>query len=706
MLPRVRLTRNSSRNWLRQMLLGLLMGALTCAKAEEGMWTLDHLPLEKIKQEMGQEPSAAWVDRVQHAAVRLAGGCSGSFVSGQGLVLTNHHCAAACIEQLSDSTHDLIRDGFMAARPEEERRCPDMELNQLEQIRDVTEAVQQAVAGQTGADYTRAKRAVEARLVKDCVAGDARHSRCDLVELYQGARFQLYRYRRYQDVRLVFAPEGQIAFFGGDPDNFNFPRYNLDCSFVRAYEDNRPAATPAYLPFHAQGSVEGEPVFVAGHPGRTQRGLTMAQLDARRDVEIIPELIRLGQLRGYLTRFGEQGAEDARIAHTDLFRVENTRKALLGALAALQDTSVMAGRAQAEQKLQAWAAAHPDLAPGTRQAWQQIAEAQGRYRQFATEYQQLEGRAPGSQLGRLARNLLRAAEERTHPDAERLPEYTDAALPRVEQLVLSRSPIYREYEQAILTQSLAELRETLGPDHPLVRQVLGRDSPAQRAAQILAGTRLDRLEERRRLWEGGQAAVAASQDPMLVLMRALDAPARAVRKRKEEEVDAVVRRNADLINRARFARDGDSVYPDATFSLRLSYGRVAGWQLGERRISPFTTFGGTFTRATGAEPFALPARWLAAETRLDPQQPFNFVTTNDIIGGNSGSPMINASGQLVGLIFDGNIDSLAGNFHYDGARNRAVGVHAGAILQALQQVYADARLVDELQEAATAARPL
>ncbi len=671
---------------------------LQTAFGEEGMWTLDHLPLAAMQRDIGFTPPAGWAEHLQRSAVRLAGGCSGSFVSPDGLVLTNHHCAVACVEQLSSKTQDLVQQGFQAHRREEEQRCPDMELNQLQDITDVTGTVQAALGSLRGAEYAAAKRKIEAQLTAECAGEDTARKRCDMVELYQGARFNLYRYRRYQDVRLVFAPEVTVAFFGGDPDNFSFPRFNLDCAFLRAYENGQPVHSTDYLPFHAAGAAEGEPVFVLGHPGRTLRGLTDAQLAARREVELIPELLRLSQLRGYLTRDAETNAEEARIGHTDLFRVENARKALLGTLGTLQDPTFLQSHASAEHALQAWVKTRSDLPAETAQAWDQVAEAMARYRQFAADYSLLETRLLGSPLLRQARTLVRAARERTLPDAERLPEYSQAALPRTEQLVLNTSPVYPEYEQRLLARGLVELREVLGSDHPLVRQVLGKESPEAMAERVIRQSALASLEARRALWQGGAAAVQASHDPLLALASALDGTARALRKRKEEDVDSVVRRNADLINRARFARDGDGVYPDATFTLRLTYGRVGGWQEGDHSIAPFTDFAGAFVRNTGADPFRLPASWLAAQSQLPAAQPFNFTTTNDIIGGNSGSPTVNRAGELVGLIFDGNQHSAGGAFYYDPAQNRAIAVHAGAILSALELVYANPTLARELRQ--------
>jgi hypothetical protein len=681
------------------LLAGLLGGGP--ARAEEGMWTMDALPFDAIARDVGFRPDAEWVRHTQRASVRLAGGCSGSFVSPEGLVLTNHHCGVRCVEDLSNAAHDFVRDGFYARSREEEIKCPDVELNRLEEIRDVTGEVLTATGNLEGEAVVKARRAIEARLTSDCAGKDAARVRCDLVELYHGGRFHLYRYRRFQDVRLVFAPELAIAFFGGDPDNFNFPRYDLDCAILRAYEDGKPARIDDYFPIQAAGASNGEAVFVTGHPGRTDRLLTRAEYDTLRTVDTIPTLLRLSELRGFITRYGQGSSEAARISYTDLFGIENTRKALIGRLETLQDAGFLQTKAQAERELRDWVGTRSDLAADTPQAWDRIAAAEGRYREIANSWKQLErGQGfSGSYFG-FARTLVRGAAERPLPNAERLSEFSNAALPRVEQLLFSNAPVYADFEQAKLAWSLTKFREILGADDPLVHQILGRESPEQLASRVVAGTRLGDPAERRRLWSGGQAAIDASTDPMILLARAIDPAARAVRKSYEEEVESVVRRNTALISRARFAHEGTGVYPDATFTLRLSYGRVAGWPENGKLIAPFTTFGGAFDRHTGAAPFALPESWLLARASLPMEQPLNFATTNDIIGGNSGSPVINRQRELVGLIFDGNIHSLGGDFVYEPKLNRAVAVSSGAILLALVRIYHAPELAQELRAAA------
>ncbi|SFF50802.1 dipeptidyl-peptidase 7. Serine peptidase. MEROPS family S46 [Fontimonas thermophila] len=670
------------------LLLAVVAGPLSAA---EGMWTLDNLPRAALKERYDFTPDAQWVDHVMKASVRLASGCSGSFVSANGLVLTNAHCVLDCVQALSGPQSDYVNRGFIAHRREAERQCPSEELNQLEAISDVTERVRKATAGLSGQAFIDARNAETARIESECVGAAAATRRCDVVELYGGGLYHLYRYRRYADVRLVFAPEYRIGFFGGDPDNFNFPRYNLDMGLLRVYEDGKPATTPQFFPIRREGAAVGELVMVTGHPGNTKRQLTVAQLERLRDADLIDLLAYYSERRALLWQYGRQSAEAARQAQSDLTYTENSLKVIRGQLDALLEPALLAHKRMEEERLRQIAGAlQPD-------PWAAIAQAQQVYRTLRRPYTLLENRRGFySEHFRIARHLVRAAEERTKPNHERLPEYQDAALPRLQQTLLSPEPIYPAYEKTKLAWSLTKLREQLGVDDPLVKLVLGNESPEVLAAKLVDGTRLSDPAERRRLWEGGFEAISASTDPFIQLARAIDAPSRELRKRYESEVEAVENKQAATIARVRFAHDGMQVYPDATFTLRLSYGEVRGWQEDGRTIPPFTTFAGLFQRATGTDPFALPESWLKAQTRLDGQTPFNFVTTNDIIGGNSGSPIIDRAGRIVGLAFDGNIHSLGGSFWYDEARNRCVGVHSAAMIEALDKVYGAKALLREL----------
>ncbi|HZP13185.1 MAG TPA: S46 family peptidase [Nevskiaceae bacterium] len=682
-------------------LIAALIAVAPGAFAAEGMWTLDKLPSAQLQKQYGFKPDQAWVDKAMRSSVRLAGGCSGSFVSKDGLVMTNHHCANECIQQISSSKKDYIADGFLAKTRADEVMCPQIEINRLEKITDVTERMNQATAGKDGKAYSDAEKAEKSRIESECVGAEKEQTRCDVVDLYHGGAYNLYRYHRFQDVRLVFAPEKDIAFFGGDPDNFNFPRFDLDLSLMRAYENGKPAEVADFFPLNPKGAEEGEATFVTGHPGSTQRQLTVAQLERLRDVDLFKRELRLSEQRGVLERFAAEGAENARVSQEDLFGVENSFKAIYGQLIALYDPAVFNLKRKQESDLRAYAKAHKDLQAKYGNAWDEIAKAQATYRNLETRWLMLEGTRGGargfwSDHFRIARWLVRGAAERAKPNPDRLREYTESALPSLTQDLFSPAPIYPNYEKVKLAWSLTKLREWLGADDPTVKQVLGKESPEQVASRLVDKTKLSDVATRRKLWEGGADAIAKSDDPFIALAKALDDESRAVRKRYEEDVEAIERKNAERISRVRFAREGTSVYPDATFTLRLSYGEVKGWDEKGQPVKPFTTFGGAFERATGAWPFALPKSWLAAQDKLDPEQRFDFVTTNDIIGGNSGSPVINRKGEAVGLVFDGNIHSLGGAFWFDERVNRTVAVHSGAILAALKNVYHADAIAEEM----------
>lgn len=664
----------------------------------EGMWLLNDFPSERVGKSFGFTPSEEWLDEVRLASVRLANGCSGSLVSDTGLVLTNHHCVHQCIEQLSTKKSDYVKDGFQAKALKDELRCPNLELNQLVEITDVTERISSQTTGSSGEDFGSRQKAEIGKIEKECATSS--DLRCDVVSLYQGGRHHLYKYRRFQDVRLVFAPELAAAFFGGDPDNFNFPRYVLDAAFLRVYEDDKPLETEHYFQWSEEGAAEEELVFVPGHPGSTSRSLTVAELEMIRDVLLPARLLRLAEMRGLLVEFRNRGPEQARISKGTLFGIENALKALTGRHAALVDRKVFSQKVDAEEELRATIMGDSKLRDAYGGAWDAIAEAQEQMRAIRVPYQQLEqGAGFWSDLFTHARRLVRAAEELPKANEERLREFNDARRPALEQAVASSAPIYAEFETLKLSHSLMKLREALGADHPVVRKVLGKQSPEERAKTLVGGTKLFDAKFRQSLYEGGKAAIDASTDPMILLAKAVDEDSRAIRKEYEDEVESVVRKNGELIARAKFDLLGTSIYPDATFTLRLSLGRVEGWEEHGRKIAPFTNFEGAFERATGSDPYALPKSWLASKPKLNLSAPLNFVTTNDIIGGNSGSPVINQNREIVGLIFDGNIHSLGGEYAFDQLKNRAVSVHSSGIIEALEKVYDEKRLVEELRAA-------
>lgn len=689
---------------MKNLCVALLLATLSSAAAfaGEGMWTPDNLPKAEVQAKYGFTPDAKWAEHVQKAALRLAGGCSGSFVSPNGLVLTNHHCVNSCVQQLSTAEKDYIKSGFLAKEEKDEIKCPEIELNRLDRIADVTARVKQATAGKAGEDYSRAEKAVKSEIEKECVGRDGAATRCDVVDLYHGGVYSLYRYHRYQDVRLVFAPELEAAFFGGDPDNFNFPRYDLDMGLLRAYENGKPVVPKDYFPFSRNGAEEGEMTVIVGNPGGTDRQLTVSQLELARDDQLVSYLLLLAERRGLLTQFRNENAENWRIAQSDLFGTENSYKVLRGRLSALQDPAVFDLKRSQEKELRDFVDADPARKAKYGAAWDEIARAVAVERNLQDEYAYVEGgRGFYTRYFGYARTLVRGAAERGKPNAGRLREFTDSKLPALTQNLFSTAPIYPAYEKVKVGWSLTKLREILGTDDAFVKKVLGKDSPDDLARRLVDGTKLGDPAVRRALWDGGSDAIAKSEDPFIVLARAIDGDARAVRTRYENEVESVVDKNSELIAAARFEKYGTSVYPDATFTQRFSFGEVKGWDEKGVPVKPFTTIGGAFDHATGSYPFALPQSWLDARAggRLNLEQRYDFVSTNDIIGGNSGSPVINKDAEIVGLVFDGNIHSLGGDYWYDGRLNRAVSVHSGAILEALRHVYGADALVKELEGA-------
>jgi len=688
----------------RYLLVALLLCEVTSARSAEGMWTLDNPPLKVLQREIGWAPDQAWLDKAMHASARIAGGCSASFVSKNGLVLTNHHCVVRCAEQLSNAQQDFVHAGFLTSNVADEGQCPAMEINRLEKITDVTAAVTRATKGLKGTEFKQAQNAIKAQLTSACVSDNGSERaednkvRCDVVDLYHGGQYKLYRYRRFQDVRLVFAPEQAVAFFGGDPDNFNFPRYDFDMALIRVYEDGQPARINDYFSLRAQSPVAGEPVFVFGHPGATQHELTVAQLALLRDRIMLDTVLRQAEYRGLLTQYRKSSTEAARIVAAELFSVENRLKANRGKLEALLDTEFFKRKIADEAALRKYVATNPKLAITTSSAWDDIAQAENIYRNLFQQYTQIEGGLGFyCEYFNFARTLVRGAAEKAKENSTRLPEFNDNVLPQVEANLLANAPIYPELEKIKLTFALTKLREALGADAPFVQQVLGKQSPEQLANRLINATRLADVNLRRQLWNGGAAAIATSDDPFIRLAIDIDAEARQLRSRYEREVEAVVQKNTELIAAARFAKAGTAIYPDATFTLRMSYGVVKGWDEGGHQIAPFTQFAGAFDRATGSAPFALPPSWLENKHKIDLTTILNLSTTNDIIGGNSGSPMLNRSGELVGLIFDGNIHSLGGAYSYEPMLNRSVAVASVGILEALDKIYDAKTLVSELR---------
>ena len=670
------------------------------AAAEEGMWTFDNPPRDAIQQKYGVSLDSAWLDRVREATVRLETGCTGSFISGDGLILTNHHCAEDCIAQNSSEGNDLVAAGFLAGTREKELKCQEDAVSVLVGTEDVTEKVATALKGVAPAGVVEARRAALTKLEQDCEESSARTKggplKCERVALYQGGQHWLYKYRRYEDVRLVFAPERDMAAFGGDPDNFQFPRWCLDMSILRAYENDKPAKTPNHLRFDWDGAQPGDAVFVVGHPGNTDRLLTVSQLDLQRDTFMPFWLMRFSELRGRMIQYSKTGEEPRRTAESYLNSIENAIKVRRKQFDALLDPALQQNAAAKEKALRDSVAANPALASASG-AWSEIDKAQDTWRNILVPHTFLEGGAAfnGNLFG-YARTLVRAAAERAKPNETRLAEFTEARLPAVAQGLKAGAPIYPEFEILRLSFGLERMREWLGPDDPVVRQVFGNDSPDTLASRLVKQSSLADPAARMALYEGGQAAIDASQDPMIKLAQAVDPAARALRKQFEEEVEGPTQRGQEEIAKARFAEYGTSIYPDATFTLRLSYGGMKGWTEKGQEVRPWTELSRAFERATGEPPFRIPPRWVAAKDSLEMSTRANFTTDNDIVGGNSGSPMVSAKGEIVGLAFDGNIHSISGTYWFDEKMNRSIGVHPAYIRTALEKVYGAKALFAEI----------
>ncbi len=611
-------------------------------------------------------------------------------------MITNHHVGLGCIQNLSSAENDYVKNGFYEPAREKEPACPGYEVNVLTGTEDVSAKVLGAVKpAMSDKDAREARKAAITKIENDCNASSG--LRCNVVTLYQGGEYQLYRYKKYTDVRLVFAPEQEIAFFGGDPDNFTFPRHDLDICLMRAYENGQPAKPASFLPFSAAGVADGDLVFVSGNPGSTSRLDTVAQLKTVGDALLPLQLEFLKRRLGVLGAYSARGAEQARRAKAQVFGLENGYKALDGRLTALQDAKAMAAKAAVEKELRAKVSADLAVAAATGEAWATIEAAETKAvsrikEQFSVGF-------GGSRLLGIAGQIVRYVQEVKKPNEQRLEEYIDSNLEPLKNRLYSKAPIYDDLEETTLTDQLAWAVEKLGPSHPFVKAVLGTQSPAEVAKAAIAGTKLEDPEARKALVEGGPAAVAASTDSMIGLARKIDPLAREVRKFVEDEVDAPVTRAGEKIAQARWKVYGKTMPPDATFTLRLSYGAVKGFPAEGTTVAPFTTFYGMLDRSIshgGKPPWALPPRWVDKKASLKLETPLNFASTNDIIGGNSGSPVVSAKGEFVGIVFDGNIQSLAWDYFYTDEQARCVSVDVRGIVEALRGVYGADALVREL----------
>ncbi len=671
-------------------LLALVLATVGSARADEGVWTFDSPPIKALQAGYGFAPSAEWLDALRLASVRIGGG-SGSFVSANGLVLSNHHVAMGCLQSLSTESNDLVRNGFHARTRAQERTCPGMELRRLESTEDVTAQVRAAVKSTDDAKATAERNVVIAALEDECKAKTG--MRCEVVTLYRGAAFHLYRYKVWNDIRLVFAPEARLGFFGGDPDNFVFPRFDLDFALMRAYEQGEAIKSPRFLRWARTGLKEGDLIFAAGHPGSTDRLLTVAQLVFDRDVSYPLMIASANRARRVLQDYSARSPESTRRAADDLFGTENWLKGMVGAHQALREPDLMAARTEEEARLRKGFVAtadHPD-------PWATIeVVTEKRARDFKRRW------VVGYGYGTLfagAGQIVELANEATLDEADRLPEYRASKVPRIVHQLTADDPYYKDLEIARLAGYWQEAVDLLGKDDPFVVRVLGNRTPLAAATEVIEGTRLDKVAERRKLVDGGKAAVLASTDPLVVLARDVYPIRRPLAKRYAVEVETPTLQASDELEKIRFRLYGKEAYPDATASLRLSYGKVAGYDA-EGMLMPFqTNFAGLYARSFafgGKPPFDLPSRWLEKQRDLDLATPLNFVSTLDIVGGNSGSPVVDRNGELVGLIFDGNLEGLGSRYAYTDRKARAIAVDGRAIVEALTKVYGADALAAEI----------
>jgi len=687
----------------RSLALSLLTLVLAGAslRAEEGMWTFDNLPTKKIQAAYGWAPDQAWLDHVRLSSLRFPGG-SGSFVSKDGLVLTNHHVGRGWIQRVSSKEQDLVKNGFAAVTREQEIKVPGLELMTLMATEDITARLNQAIKPGTPEKEALKLREAEIEKIKQAMQ-EKTGLTCEHVTLYQGGEHWIYSYKKHTDVRLVFAPEQQIAFFGSDPDNFTFPRHNLDFSIFRVYENGQPYQPKDFLRWTQGGLKAGDLTFVTGHPGRTSRQDTLAQMVYSRDFAIPLGLKAMERRKEALVAYAKTSAEASRQVNTQIFGIENSIKATTGYWSGLKDQAAMARIETTEKDLRAKVAKDAKLAATTSESWAKIEQATTVAKGLSKDQMNV-GTANSTLLG-YALSLLRIADEEVLPSEKRLPEYSDASLKAAKTRLGIPAPYYKEQEVFLFTKGLEEAAKELGPQHPYVKAMLGGKSAAEVAKAAVEGSKLADAEARKALLAGGKKAVAESQDPMIVLARKLDPLSRSLRKKQKDLVQSVITEHGTRIAKARFAAYGKNTYPDATFTLRLSYGAVAEYKANGTLIQPFTTFGGLFDRYDGwggnaakahDGAWTLPQRWVDKRGALDPSVPFNFAHKVDIIGGNSGSPVIDRKGELVGLIFDGNIESLPGNYFYDEAVNRGISVDARAIAHALDKVYGATALAAEL----------
>jgi hypothetical protein len=693
----------SLKRWLSfslSVILGLallMVAGNSLAKPDEGMWTFDNPPVKILKEKYGFVPTKEWLDHIRLSSVRFMDGGSGSFVSPHGLVMTNHHVAMGQLQKISTPEKNYVETGFLARTREEEIKCPDLEINVLVSMENVTDRVRAVVKeGMSDAEALKARQAVIAEIEKESLQKTGLRS--NVISLYHGGEYWLYRYKKYTDIRLVMAPERQAAYFGGDSDNFTYPRYDLDVAFFRVYENGKPLETPHYLRWNSKGAGDGELVFVSGNPGSTDRLYTYAELEMLRDYRYPLMLNYINKFIAALREYAAKGKEQQRRALGIIFGLENAKKAYTGEYQALRNKELMAKRKEAEEKFRQLIASRPEWQQAYGDAWEVVARVVQKNIEFSRHafYQNLRG----YRLPRLALTIVQYVTEVKKPDGERLPGYHDAQLNELKFMLFSPAPVYKDLEEAVLRFGLQLSLEALGPEDEFVQAALQGKTPAEVAREVIAGTKLNDPTFRKKLIEGGEEAVQKCQDPLIQLARRVDPLIRRNIKKSQDEIESVLVKAREKIAQARFAVYGKEAYPDATFTLRLAFGVVKGYPYNGTRAPYKTTLYGLFDRAVSFDnkgEFALPQRFWERKDKLDLSTPVNFVSTCDIIGGNSGSPVINRQGEVVGLIFDGNIESLSGRFMYDDTRARAVAVHTAYIIEGLRKLYDADFLADEIE---------
>ncbi len=659
--------------------------------ADEGMWLFNALPKDKLKVAHKFEPTQAWLDHLMLSSVRFNSGGSASFVSSQGLVLTNHHVASDTLYKISTAENNYNENGFLAATQADEVKTPDLELNQLISIEDVTATVNSAIKeSMTPQEAGKARQAKMAAIEKESL--DATGLRSDVVTLYGGGRYHLYRYKKYTDVRLVWAPEAGAAFFGGDADNFEYPRYCLDVTLFRVYENGKPAKIKHFLKMDPSGAKEQDLVFVSGNPGRTRRILTHDAIEYQRDVAMPRTMNTQRRKEVLMQQYALAGPEQQRRSRDDLFGIQNSRKAYTGMLGGLQDPSFTASKKREEADLLNRIAQDPKLAQ-LKNAWEQVRDAQGKRRTWLTKQATLRSKLYG-----IAETLVLMASEDSKASGDRLREFRDSNRESLEQELFSEAPTYEDLERIQLSDELSRLVDDRGGNDPLVLAALAGKSPRLRAAEIIAGTKLISVAERKKLAKSGTQGISESKDPLIQLAKAFEVDYR----RAHEAADSIEEQERQAyakITEAKFAVGGDAVYPDATFTLRLAYGKVLGYETDGKKVPSQTTLGGAFQHETlhlNKDPWVLPKSWQTAKGKIKSDTPFNFVCTADIIGGNSGSPVVSRDGAMVGIIFDGNIESLTADFYYTDNVSRAVAVHIASVLESLRTIYNAPKLADEM----------